>query len=137
MAEAAGKDFVLQIEDTPGGGTYTTLGGLRAKTFTRTHEGIEITNHGSNQDKTFLDAAGIRSMGVSGSGIFDRSATLHRVVDNCAAGTLTNFRLIDSGSGGRTYTGSFHISQFEESGEYNGAVEYNVSLESSGAITVA
>ena len=135
--EAAGRDFLLKLELVLDSGTYTTVGGLRAKTGTWNHEGIEVTNHGSNEWKEMLNSAGIRSMAISGSGIFNRDSTQNKVEDNIKAGTQMRAQLIDIGASGRTIQGLFHISSFEKTGEYNGAVEYSMSLESSGEVTAA
>lgn len=137
MPGAPGKDLLLQREDTPGSGTYTTLGGLKAKTFTIEHEGIEDTNHGSSEAKSFIDGAGIKSMKIQGSGVFDRSAGLNGLVDNLIAGTQTRMRVIDTGSGGRTYTALFHLQSVEMGSEYNGAQDYSIQMESSGSITIS
>jgi predicted secreted protein len=128
MAEKGGKDLLLKY-----GGT--TLGGLRATEYTITNEEIEVTNHGSNQYKEVLDGAGIRSMTVSGSGIHDGdAATLDAVEDLCIAGTLGTFTVVDPD---RTYSASFKVTEFGRSGEYNGAQEYSISLQSSGTVTIS
>jgi TP901-1 family phage major tail protein len=135
MAELAGKDLLLQIDT--GGGSYSTLGGLQAKEYTITNEEIDVTNHGSNQWKTVLDGAGVRSMSISGSGVHNDGATLDQAEDACKNGTLTNFRIDDSAGGGRTYTGSFKVTEFGRSAEHNGAQEFSISLVSAGEITIA
>ena len=76
-------------------------------------------------------------MAISGSGVYDAESPINLVEDNCIAGTLTQFRIRDAASGGRTRTGYFKIVSFEASGEYNGATTYSISLQSSGEITVA
>lgn len=135
MAEKAGKDFYLKVDT--GGGSYSTCGGLRSSSMTINNTEIDVTNHGSNQYRTLLDGAGIRSMDISGSGIHTGdAATLDLIDDNCMAGTLTNFQIVDNDSG-RTYQASFKITSFERAGEYNGAQEYSLSLMSSGSITVS
>lgn len=138
MSGVGGKDFVLQVEDSAGAGTYTTIAGLRAKTFAKAAEAIDATSHGSNQNREIVDGAGIKSLNVSGSGIMDTDkTTIQRIEDAHDNQTLTNFRLVDSSSGGRTYTASFKITSLEVTGEYNGALEFSISLESSGAVTIS
>lgn len=133
--EKGGKDLLLKVDT--GGGSFSTLGGLRSKSMSMNNEAIDVTNHGSNQKREILDGAGIFSMSVSGSGIHNGDAsTLNLVDDNCVSGTLTDFQIVDSDSG-RTYEATFKITTFERTGEYNGEQTYSVSLESSGSVTVS
>lgn len=134
MAEKGGKDLLLKVDT--GGGSYSTLGGLRAKEYSFSNEEIDVTNHGSNQYKEVLDAAGIKSMSISGSGVHDGSTTINTVEDALLSGTLTNFQIVDDDSG-RTYQAAFKVTEFSRSGEYNGAQEYSLSIVSSGTITVS
>lgn len=135
MAAKGGKDFLLKVEDTHGSGTYTTVAGLRSTSFTKNAEAIDATNHGSNQNKEILDGAGIKSVSISGSGIFDTGATLDRVEDAHDAQTLTRFQVVDADAG-KTYTALFKITSFERSGDYNNEQAYSIALESSGAVTI-
>ena len=136
MAAKGGKDFLLKVEDSAGAGTYTTLGGLRSTSVTRNAEAIDATNHVSNQNREILDGAGIRSMSISGSGIFTTDANLGLVEDAHETQALTRFQVIDVDAG-RTYTALFKIVTFERSGDYNNEQAYSISLESSGSITVS
>lgn len=136
MGAKGGKDYLLKVEDTPGSGTFTTIGGLRSTSATRNAEAIDATNHGSNQNKELLNGAGIRSMSVSGSGIFTDDANLEAIEDAHEAQLLTRFQVIDTDNG-KSYTALFKIVSFERSGDYNNEQAYSISLESSGAITVA
>lgn len=134
MNEQCGKDYVLQRETSPG--VWETLGGLQTKSQSMNNEMIDVTNHGSNQDRTLLDGCGIRSMSVSGSGVYNGdSNTLQDLEAACLSGVLQSMRLIDEES--RSYTGMFKVTTFERASEYNGACTYSITLESSGAITIA
>lgn len=135
MAEKGGKDLLLKVDT--GGSTFVTIGGLRTKSMSVNAEPIDVTNHGSNQNRTLLDGGGILSMSVSGSGVHDGdSATLNLIDDNNRSQTLTAFQIVDDDSG-RTYEASFKITAFERSGDHNAEQAYSISLESSGAITVS
>lgn len=136
MAAKGGKLWLLKVEDSPAGsGTYTTVGGLRETSLSMSAEAIDATNHGSNQNKEILDTAGIKSMALSGSGIFTDAQNLEDIEDNYHSQTLTRFQCIDNETGGRTYTGLYKITSFERTGGYNNEQTYSLSLESSGSIT--
>ena len=131
--EKGGKDLLLKVETSVG--VYTTIGGLRSKSYSFGADGIDVTNHGSNQSREFLDGAGIKSMSLSGSGVFKEDTALAKVEANHLTQTLTNFRIVDST--GNTYTALFKITSLERSGEYNGEQVWTIALESSGAITIS
>lgn len=130
----AGKDFVLQIGDGETSETFTTIGGLRSKSISIQAEAIEITNHGSQQWKELLDGAGVKSVSISGSGVFTDSAAEAQMQTDALAQTLRNFKIIDSDTGDY-FTGKFKITSLEHAAEYNADRNWSVSLESSGAIT--
>ena len=133
--EKAGIKLLLEIETATD--VYTLLGGLRSKSISINGEAIDVTNHDSSQWKTLLDQAGIRSMSLSGSGVHNGDeATLGLAEDNSISQTLTKFRITDTESGGRIYTGLYKITSFERAGEYNAEQTYSMSLESSGAIGI-
>lgn len=134
--ERGGKDLLLKVESSPS--VYTTLGGLRSKSFSLSADGIDVTNHDSNQLRELLDECGTFSMSLSGSGIHNGDGTtLNYVEDQCIAQTLTRFQIIDSAASGRTYTVLCKVTSWERTGEYNGEQTYSVSLESSGGLTIS
>lgn len=138
MPAQAGRDLLLKVEAPAASGSYSTLGGLRAKTYTINNEAIDVTNHGSNEYREILDGAGIRSMSVSGSGVHTGdAATLNAIESAMLAGTLLLFQIVDVTSGGRTYSASFKVTSFERGGEHNAEQTYSLSLESSGQITIS
>ena len=133
--EQCGKDFLLQ-RDKDGGPTWATIGGLRTKSFSMNNEMIDSTNHGSNQLRELLDGCGIFSMSASGSGLYDGDAdTVEALEAAVQSGILQTLRFTDVN--GRTYTGKFKVTTFERASEYNAEATYSISLESSGAITIA
>lgn len=136
MAGKAGKHLLLKVDTAGSPGTYTTIGGLRSKSMTINNEAIDATEHGSNEWRELLDGAGIRSMSLSGSGIFTTNANLSQMRADAIAGTLRNFQLVDDDNGD-TFTGKFKITSMERGGEYNGEQTWSVSLESSGEIVVS
>lgn len=114
--------------------TFTTLGGLRSKSFKYDAEGIDITNHDSSQWKEILSGAGIRGVAVSGDGVFKDEATFKKARTIALAQTLHNWQLIVN-TAGDYWSGSFKITAMEQAGDYNAESTYSISLESSGAIS--
>lgn len=122
---------------TNGSGTldegFRMIGGLRSTSLSVNAEAIDVTHQGSAQWKTLLDGAGIKSMAISGSGVFEQDSRLARLRTNVLAQTLTNFRVIEHSSGDY-FSGSFKITALERAGDYNNEQTFSISLESSGAV---
>ncbi len=125
MAAGAGKDFLLKI-----GGTL--VGGLRSSGFQGAAEEIDITTIDEAQWKTILSGAGIRSVGLSGSGVLKDSAPIDTIRAAFLDQTLATWQLVEVNG---TWEGAFKITAFEMTGEYNGAQMYNITLSSSGEVT--
>jgi TP901-1 family phage major tail protein len=115
--------------------SFHTLGGLRSKSLSFNSEAIDITNHGSQEWKELLDGKGLRSMSVSGSGIFDSNAALARMQSQALANAITRYQLIDADTG-NAFRGAFKITSIEYAGEHNGEKTWSLSIESSGEVGV-
>jgi TP901-1 family phage major tail protein len=132
----AGKDFLLKVD--VGSGTFTTIAGLRTSQMSLEREAVDVTTHGSNQWSEKLAAAGIKSMKLSASGVYDSGdTTLDILEDALMAGTLLSCKLVDATASAKSYTASFFVTGFERGGEYNAEQTFSISLESSGAVTVS
>ncbi len=137
MSAQKGKDLLLKVEDSQGSGTFTVVGGLRATSFNMNNELIDATHKGSAGKRTLLEGAGIQSMSISGSGLFEDDAPFARVRNAAESNTHLNYQILVPGSSDRTYEGAFMITRFDYSGDYNGEVAYTLTLESSGSITAS
>lgn len=135
MAAQLGRTLIIQL-DTTGSGSYSTVGSLRTKTFKISDESVDVTTADStNQWREILANAGIKSMEVSGSGLFADGTAENLINTLIIAGTIRNWKITHPALG--TYTGAFHIDSFDGSGEYNGAFEFSLALSSAGEITFA
>lgn len=134
MSKYKGKDFLVQRQATVGPpATYTTVAGMRSTGLTINAEAVDVTDKGDTPWRQILDGAGINSMSLSLSGVFTNAAVLASMLSDCMTGTLYNYQLI-SGLGDK-FVGSFKITSLERNGEYNGAEQYSMTLESASAIT--
>lgn len=131
MPVQAGKDFLLKSDD--GAGTFTTMGGLRVSNFSINAEAIDATNQGSNQWKELLSGAGIRSLTLSGNGLFSNAANEQLARTRAIAQTLNNYQISD---GINTYTAQFKITKLDRSGDYKGDQNWSMTFASSGPLTV-
>lgn len=113
---------------------YVAVGGLRSKSMSLSSDGIDITSEDSDEWTTLLDGAGIRSMEISGDGVYNNSAVFQGVVTKFLANQLTCLAFVEYKSG-RVYSGCFKITSLEITGSHDGEATYSMSASSSGAIT--
>ena len=114
---------------------FQTVGGLRSKSLSFAAEAIDVSNHGSNQWKQILDGAGMKSVSISGSGVYTSAANFRTIEENAFANLLTCLAFLDAVSG-RIYSGCFKITGIENNGEYDGEAGYSISAESAGEVTI-
>lgn len=130
MAEK-GISFLLKegaVASTP-----TTIAGGRTVSMTLNNEQVDVTTQSSANARTLLADAGVQSISIDMSGIFEDSTIEETVRGYAFANSINTFSLYFPN--GDTLEASFAISNYSRNAEYNGAEEFSMTLESSGAIT--
>lgn len=132
MGAEKGSAFLLKIGN---GGTpvvYATVAGLRTTQLSVNGEAVNVTNKDSGGWRELLTGAGVRSVSVSGAGIFTGSVAEVRVRGNALSGAIDDYEL--SFESGERMRGRFLVTRLDYAGDYNGERSYTMSLESSGAV---
>ena len=133
MVAQNGKDLLIKL-DLTGGGTYTTIAGLRATRISFNAETVDVTSLESQGGwRELLGGAGVRSASVSGSGVFVDANTDDRARQIFFQGTVEQFQVIIPSFG--IVEGPFQITSIEYAGTYNGEATYELSLASAGVLT--
>ncbi|EZP51205.1 phage major tail protein, TP901-1 family [Sphingomonas sp. RIT328] len=135
MAVERGSAFLLKIGDGAAAPAFATVAGLRTTQMSVNGETVVITNKDSGGWRQLLSGAGVRSVSVSGAGVFTGSAGEARIRANALAGTIDDYRL--SFEGGDSMTGRFLVTKLDYTGDFNGERSYTLSLESSGPVVAA
>lgn len=135
MGVEKGSAFLLKVGNGAVPVVYQTVAGLRTTQLSVNGEMVAITSKDSGGWRELLSGAGVRSVSVSGAGIFTGSAAEVRVKANALAGVIDDYRL--SFESGDTMTGRFLVTRLDYAGDYNGERSYTLSLESSGAVVSA
>lgn len=135
MPAEKGSAFLLKIGDGGSPPVFTTVAGLRTTQLSINGEAVAITNKESGGWRELLSGAGVRSVSVSGAGVFTGSIAETRLKGNALAGTIDDYRL--SFESGETLTGRFLVTRLDYAGDYNGERSYTLQLESSGAVASA
>ena len=115
--------------------TQTTVGGLRSNSIVLNDEAVDITNKDSANARTYLAAAGVKSVTITGSGVFTDTTAEQQMRTNWGGAALSAMSFIVPDLG--TFSGNFHIASLEYAGEYNGEATYSATFESGGAISFA
>jgi len=147
VRNVSGNDFQLYTAkcggtlvaiDADGSGTsqetYDLVGGLRSKSFSVNSEAIDVTSHDSCEWRKILDSAGVRTVSVSGSGVFEDGAIIKALRAAVMNNTNKDCRMIIS-EDGDYIEGAFKVTTFEQSGEYNAESAFSVSLASAGEVS--
>jgi TP901-1 family phage major tail protein len=123
-----GKNILIKA-DLTGGGSYTTIAALQSKTVSINSESVEVTNFDSDNYRE-LDPNGLgeRSIAVSGVGIFTDDVSQLFIEEKAKSNSLVNLQIIMPN--GSKYTGSFAVSGFEYTGEFNSQQVFSISFES-------
>ena len=135
MAMEKGSAFLLKVSDGGAAPVFTTVAGLRTTQLAINADSVVVTNQGSGGWRELLGGAGVRSVSISGSGVFTGSAAETRLKANALAGTIDDYRV--SFESGETMTARFLITRLDYAGDFNGERTYTLALESSGAVVTA
>lgn len=132
MAAQKGLEMLLKV-DSDGAGTYQTLGGIQTNGLTLDKETVDITSQDEvDRYRKLIAGAGVKSMSISGSGVFKDDAAIETARSYYANDTLRNWRITIPSF--YDITANFAVSRLEFSGAHNGEVTFSISLDSSGPI---
>lgn len=131
MAAQKGK-LVLLKADMAGGSpqSYTTIAGLRTTTWTINGEDVDVTTKDDNGWQQRLSGAGVRSLSVSADGVF-QDTTVEETVRQWAFDQTINWFLLTF-ENGDSLECQFQISNYERTGDHDGAENYSLTLNSHG-----
>ncbi len=134
MPAASGR--ILRIKLGAGSPVvYTAIGGMTAESLTINSTPVDITTKDDAGVRKLLQGAGVRSVSVSGNGIFDDSAGLNALLTAAMAQTHVNLEIVYGTAAGDKFVGTFQVTSMALAGDEGGAQTYNVSFESAGAVT--
>jgi len=133
MAAEKGRSFVLKLGDGANPEVFTVIAGMRATQLVCNNEVVDITNKQSSGWRELLANAGVRTVSLSGSGIFTNSATELSLQASALAGSIANYEI--TFESGDKFSGAFLITSLGYAGDYAGERTYTLALESSGPVS--
>lgn len=132
MAAQKGKDLLLKV-DGDGAGTFTTVAGLRSRTFAVNAETVDVTHaESAGQWRELLAGAGVKHARVTGAGIFKDQASDALIRSYVFNGTIRSWQIVVPDFG--TIAGPFQITNLEFTGKHDGEVGFDITLESAGEL---
>lgn len=132
MPAEKGSAFLLKVGDGAENPVYTTVAGLRTTQLSINGDAVVTTNKGSGGWRDLLSGAGVRSVSVSGAGVFTGSAAETRIKNSALSGVLDDYEL--SFESGERMQGRFLVARLDYAGDFNGERSYTLALESSGQV---
>lgn len=132
MGVESGAAFLLKMSD---GGTpevFRTVAGLRTTQMSFVTDPVVVTHKGSGGWRELLPTGGIKSVSVSGAGVFTGSAAELALKARALSGAVDRFEV--SFEGGERLRGTFQVARLDYAGDFNGERSYTLALESSGAV---
>lgn len=132
MAIESGSAFLLKLGDGGTPESFRTVAGLRTTQMTLATEPVVVTNKGSGGWRQLLAAGGVRSVSISGAGVFTGSVAELQLKSLVLNGAIDRFEV--SFESGERLRGSFQVTRLDYAGDFNGERSFSVSLESSGPV---
>lgn len=132
MTAQNGKDLLIKL-DLTGDGQFQTIAGLRATRLNFNAETVDVTSlESAGGWRELLAGAGVKSAGLSGSGVFKDANTDERARQIFFDGETPEFQIVIPDFG--IVEGPFQVTGIEYAGSYNGEATYELSLASAGAL---
>lgn len=133
MTAQRGRDMLVKIGDGGTPETFTTVAGLRTRTFSLNAREVDATHSESGGWRELLANAGVKQASVAGSGVFLNDAAALALRSAFFDGAVRAFKLIVPGLG--TMTGPFMIANLDYAGDHDGEATFSVALASAGPIS--
>ena len=145
MAKQKGRELLIKIGSGGDPETFATICGLTAKSITVNSASYDVTTPSCTAPGGQLWQelrTGVRSMSISGNGLFEDDASEARLRavalgtgQTDTADAVANFQVIVPHFG--TFEGPFHVDSVEYSGDMSDDVKFTVSLSSAGYVDFA
>ncbi|MBI1188317.1 MAG: phage major tail protein, TP901-1 family [Alphaproteobacteria bacterium] len=129
MAAQKGREVLIRLDIAS---TLTTIGGMRQKSMSLNDSQVDVTDSDSaGRWRELLAAAGVKSMSLSGSGVFKDSAAEIALLGHWNAGTHPTMAFFIPEIG--TFQGPFAVN-LQYQGQHDGEVQFSASFDSAGEI---
>lgn len=133
MAVQKGRDLLLKLADDAVTPSFVTVAGLRARTISLNARPVDVSDADSAGWRELLAGGGLKTLSVTGSGVFRDSASDALVRSNFFAQEAKNWEIIIPHFG--KFSGPFLISALEYAGQHDGELSFSLTINSAGTIS--
>lgn len=130
MAAQRGRLMLIKQGTYSGG---TTIGGLRTTSFRLNSQPIDISTKDTNGWRELLEDGSLKSISISGNGVFKDSATDEAIRAAVFSGSISTYTLVFPN--GDYIEMQALVTGYERTGEYEGVETYSLTFESTGEPT--
>lgn len=132
MVAQKGRDILIQVEIE---GVPTAIGCMRTQSISINNEEVDIscTDSEDSFGELLGGGAGIRTVSMTGNGIFTEGTGQTYAIESALAGNIEAMSFFVPGLG--TFEGNFYPSTMEITGEYNNSVQFNGTFRNAGPVT--
>lgn len=127
-----GTDVLIEVETSPGSGTFAAVGGLTDNTLSLSSEPIDISNKAYADFRELMDLNGPQSLDVSGSLTFTDNVNFQIMRVSALSKTILKYRINREGY---LWAFSAKITSWVESAPDNDKLSVELTMLSSGVIT--
>lgn len=130
-----GRNILLKIGNGTSPQVFSTIGGIQSRSISINNDTVDITTSDEAPWRQFMGNTGMRSVSISGSGVFKNEAAIRAVEDLALNGNLQEFQVVFAN--GDIFQGLFAVSSLEYSGEHTAEQKYSISMDSASIITIS
>lgn len=127
-----GRLMLVKVSSGTSPDTFSSVGTFRSKSMRINNETIDVTTDANAPWRQLLGDSGLRSVSISGSGIFEDNAATNRIEDLAMSGALEDFQV--TFENGDYFQGAFQVTSVEYTGDTTQAQTFNLSMESAGTV---
>ena len=129
MVAKLGRDLLLQVASE---GAFTTVAGLRTKAVRMNSQTVDVTDSGSDGWTELLPEAGIRTVTITGSGVFRDAASDARIRSAFFAQEALDARMVMPGFG--TISAPVLVTALTYGGTHQGEATFEMTLSAAGEV---
>ncbi len=134
MAAQKGRSVLIGVENTPGAGAYTTVGGMRAKQFSINNGEVDLSDSDSDWAQVGIGFA-LKSVRISGNGIYKNTAQQRAIINAVLNSATLNYQMTCPGLG--TFTGAFVVGAVDIGGQHDSELSFSCNFTSTGEVVYA
>ena len=130
MPAQKGRSLLVYVQIN---GTYQKIEGQRTGNFTLNNSPVDVSTKDTNNWRELLENGGLSTIGISVDGVDQNAPYLEQLRQDSVVNNHNMYQIVMPN--GAYFQVRMMIASLQQQGNYDGALTYNLSLESSGQPT--